>query len=258
MQAVPVKTEQAERLRVKVYASRREMGAAAAADVADRMRELLGRQPQVRIVFAAAPSQNEFLESLIAEPGVDWNRVAAFHMDEYIGLPAQAPQRFGRFLEERLFRHVRPGNVHLIDGLGDPEAECRRYGELVRTAPIDIICLGIGENGHIAFNDPPVADFDDPVPMKPVELDEACRRQQVNDGCFPSLEEVPRRALTLTIPTMMSGKRLFCIVPGANKRDAVARTLHGPVSTDCPASILRRHPDCTLYTDLDAYGADAP
>lgn len=258
MQAVPVKTELADRLRVRVYASRREMGAAAAADVAACMRELLDRQPQVRIVFAAAPSQNEFLASLIAEPGVDWNRVAAFHMDEYIGLPAQAPQRFGRFLEERLFRHVRPGKVHLIDGCNDPEAECRRYGELIGSAPIDIICLGIGENGHIAFNDPPVADFADPVPMKPVELDEACRRQQVNDGCFPHIEEVPRRALTLTIPAMMSGRRLFCIVPGANKRAAVAQTLRGPVSTACPASILRRHPDCTLYTDLDAYGAAAP
>lgn len=243
-----------EQLEVRVYKDRQAMGRHAGEEAADHIRHLLANQDQVRMIFAAAPSQNEFLQTLVQAEGIDWSRITAFHMDEYIGLPLDAPQRFSHFLTERLFDAVKPGTVHLIDCSASEEEECARYAKLLSEAPIDIVCLGIGENGHIAFNDPPVADFDDPALVKPVELDLICRQQQVNDGCFPTLDEVPKRALTLTIPALFSGKRLFCMVPGSTKRNAVHRTLNGPISTECPSTILRRHPNCTLYTDPDAYG----
>ncbi|WP_309120025.1 glucosamine-6-phosphate deaminase [Paenibacillus sp.] len=247
-----------DRLKVRVYANRKELGTAAGLAVAERMRDLLAKQPGVRMIFAAAPSQNEFLETLVAQDGIDWSRVTAFHMDDYIGLAPDAPQRFSRFLQDRLFDLVRPGVVHLIDVSSEIDAECERYGRLLSEAPIDIVCLGIGENGHIAFNDPPVADFDDPLLIKPVELDDACRTQQVNDGCFETFDAVPTHALTLTIPLMMSGAHLFCMVPGPTKRNAVTETLNGPISAACPATVLRRHPDCTLFVDAEAYaGAEA-
>jgi len=253
-----IKERLVDRLKVRVYADRKELGAAAGLAVAERMRDLLSKQAGVRMIFAAAPSQNEFLETLVAQDGIDWSRVTAFHMDDYIGLAPDAPQRFSRFLQDRLFDLVRPGVVHLIDVSSAIEAECERYGRLLREAPIDIVCLGIGENGHIAFNDPPVADFDDPAIVKPVELDDACRTQQVNDGCFPTFDAVPTHALTLTIPTMLSGTHLYCMVPGPTKRNAVTETLNGPISTACPATVLRRHPDCTLFVDSDSYaGAEA-
>lgn len=244
---------QVDRLKVRKFATRQQMGEAAAADAAAHMKRLLSEQERVRMVFAAAPSQNEFLQALVGTEGLDWSRVEAFHMDEYIGLPADALQRFSQFLQERIFQAVRPGKVHLINGSGTIEQECERYGQLIAEAPIDIVCLGIGENGHIAFNDPPVADFNDPHVIKAVELDAACRRQQVNDGCFPSVSAVPTHALTLTIPTLMAGRCLFCIVPGSTKREAVSRTLTEAISTACPATILRTHPACTLYVDADSY-----
>jgi glucosamine-6-phosphate deaminase len=244
-----------DRLKVRVYADRRAMGAAAGTDVAAAMRRLLSSKPNVRMIFAAAPSQNETLATLVAAEGIDWSRVIAFHMDEYIGLSEEAPQRFGRYLRDHLFDRVKPGRVYLINSAGSIDEECRRYGELLRAAPIDIVCLGIGENGHIAFNDPPVADFNDPLVIKPVELDDACRQQQVNDGCFPSFAAVPTHAVTLTIPTLLSGTHLFCSVPGSTKRAAVKRTLDGPISTECPSTVLRRHADCTLYADRDSFGA---
>lgn len=241
-----------DRLAIVRHPDRRTLGAVAGRGVADTVRRLLADQPGVRMIFAAAPSQRETLAALAGAEGIDWSRVTAFHMDEYIGLAADAPQRFGRFLEEHLFAAVRPGRVHLIDGAADPAEECRRYAALLAAAPIDVVCLGIGENGHIAFNDPPVADFHDPLPMKVVTLDAACRRQQVNDGCFPTFADVPTRALSLTIPTLMAGRHLCCAVPGPTKRAAVARLLAGTIATDCPATILRTHPDCTLHVDHDS------
>ncbi|MGM1049576.1 glucosamine-6-phosphate deaminase [Paenibacillus uliginis N3/975] len=243
-----------DRLKVKVYENRSMLGRAAGLDCAAHMRELLGKQEQVRMIFAAAPSQNEFLETLVKVPDIDWSRVTAFHMDEYIGLDSDAPQRFGLFLKLRLFDLVHPAEVYLIQSSNSPEEECRRYSEIIAEEPIDIVCMGIGENGHIAFNDPPVADFNDPDLMKTVELDEVCRQQQVNDGCFESMDLVPTHALTLTIPALMRGKRLFCMVPGNTKKDAVQRTLKDEMSTACPSTILRQHEDCTLYTDTAAYG----
>ncbi|NRF94223.1 glucosamine-6-phosphate deaminase [Paenibacillus frigoriresistens] len=241
-------------LKVKVYNDRRALGAAAGAEVAARIKQLLSEKHGIRIIFAAAPSQNELLNYLSEDESIDWSRITAFHMDEYNGLPLDATQKFSRFLSEHLFNQVKPGMVHMIDSSNESEEECRRYGELLRQAPIDIVCLGIGENGHIAFNDPPVADFNDPEVIKVVELEDACRQQQVNDGCFPSFEDVPTHALTLTIPTLLSGSHLFCVVPGPTKRKAVERTLNGSISTECPSTILRKHPDCTLYVDRDSYG----
>jgi glucosamine-6-phosphate deaminase len=248
-----IKNEAYDRLKVKVYASRREMGRTAGKLAAEKIKLLLSEKQSVRMIFAAAPSQKEFLETLSQEEGIDWSRITAFHMDEYIGLSDDAPQKFGKFLCDMLFDIVKPGKVHLIDSSSSIEAECKRYSQLIKEAPIDIVCLGIGENGHIAFNDPPVADSHHKQVIKVVELDSACRRQQVNDGCFPSLDGVPTHALTLTIPTMMEGKYLYCIVPGESKREAVKNALHGEISTACPASVLRLHPDCTLFVDSHSY-----
>lgn len=248
----PIKTATVDRLKVEVYPDRGALGGSAAQQAIRHIRDVLAQQGEARIIFAAAPSQNEFLATLARAEGIDWSRITVFHMDEYIGLPQDAPQKFSRFLRDRLFDIVKPGKVHLIDSSGQLEAECDRYEKLLREKPIDIVCLGIGENGHIAFNDPPVADFDDPRWVKPVELDDACRQQQVNDGCFPDFASVPTHALTLTIPALMSGKRLFCMVPGPTKRQAVMTTLTGSVGTYCPATILRSHPDCTLYVDTDS------
>lgn len=239
-------------LHIKRFASRAALGEEAAQDVAAYVRQQLSQQNVVRMVFAAAPSQNEFLAALAVAPDIDWSRIHAFHMDEYIGLDNGAPQRFSQFLCQHLFDLVQPGEVHLIPSGGDPAAICQEYSEKLNAAPIDVVCLGIGENGHLAFNDPPVADFNDPFTVKVVQLDDACRQQQVNDGCFASFTAVPTHAVTLTIPALMCGARLFCMVPGATKRAAVQATLYDEISTACPATRLRQHPHCTLYTDSDA------
>lgn len=245
-------TMQVDRLQIEVFPTRAEMGAAAAAAAAAYLRDLLQQDSarRVRMLFAAAPSQNEFLTGLTSAPGIDWSRVDALHLDEYIGLPEDAPQSFARFVRERVIDKVHPGSVEYLNGRApDPEAECRRYAALLSAAPVDILCAGIGENGHLAFNDPPVADFDDPKLVKIVDLDAVCRQQQVNDGAFAALDQVPHRAMTLTIPALMSAERVFCIVPGPTKTDAVYHTVRGPITTECPASILRRHPNATLYLD---------
>ncbi|WP_282937352.1 glucosamine-6-phosphate deaminase [Paenibacillus sp. RC67] len=252
----PLQTKTVDRLQVNIYENRTQLGTAAASHVANKMKELLDSKEHIRMVFAAAPSQNEFLQALKGTEGIDWSRVTVFHMDEYIGLAPEATQRFGTFLCERLFDAVNPGEVHLINSAGDIDEECRRYADLLGKAPIDIVCLGIGENGHIAFNDPPVADFNDPSLVKSVELDLPCRQQQVNDGCFGSLQDVPTHALTLTIPALVSGAHLYCMVPGKTKTAAIHRTLNGSISTECPSTILRQHSDCTLYLDTDAYDGD--
>ena len=253
----PVRTLRVDQLDVRIFADRAALGRAAAADVAAAMQAALAERGRVRMAFAAAPSQEEFLAALVATPDLDWSRVSAFQLDDYVGLPAEAPQRFGQFLRTQLFDRMQPGQVHLIGAAASEDeatAESQRYAALLDAAPLDIVCLGIGENGHLAFNDPPVADFRDPERVKVVELDEPCRRQQVNDGCFPSLQQVPTQAITLTIPTLLSGRRLTCVVPGPTKREAVRRTLSGPIETACPASVLRTHPACTLYLDAQSYG----
>jgi glucosamine-6-phosphate deaminase len=239
-------------MHVRSFPSRALMGEAAAQDIAHALREALARQQSVRMVFAAAPSQAQMLAALCAAPGIDWTRVSAFHMDEYIGLPSTAPERFARWLDDNLFERVPFARVHRIVPEPDPEAAAREYAILLNAAPIDFVCLGIGVNGHIAFNDPPVADFEDPLDVKVVVLDDQCRQQQVDDECFATFDDVPEQAITLTVPRLMRAGRLFCVVPGRLKRDAVRETLYGPISTECPASILRQHPDCSLYLDAES------
>ena len=241
-----------DRLSVESYATRAEMGAAAAMDIAAAVVERLSTKTNVRMVFAAAPSQADMLAALCAAPGIDWSRVTAFHMDEYIGLSPSSPARFGNWLGEHVFSKLAFAAVHRITPEPDPAAEIRRYSDLLNEAPIDFVCLGIGVKGHSAFNDPPVAEFDDPLDVKIVELDETCRQQQVDDECFPDLAAVPHEAVTLTVPRLLRADRLFCVVPGAVKRGAIHETLYGPLTTDCPASILRTHTACTLYIDKDS------
>lgn len=240
------------KINLMVFDSRKKMGRTAGADAEAKIAELLKSQDTVRVIFAAAPSQNEVLEYLANSTRIDWNRVVAFHMDEYIGLCPEAPQAFSKFLRNRLFDKIKGKAIHLINGSNNPEAECSRYSDLLKEAPIDVICMGIGENGHIAFNDPPVADFEDTALMKQVELDDICRQQQVNDGCFETLEQVPTHALTLTVPMLMSGTYLFCTIPGDTKKDAVYHTITDEISTKCPATILQKHENCRMYTDVDS------
>jgi glucosamine-6-phosphate deaminase len=239
-------------LTVRRFPDRATMGREAAADVAAYMRERLAEKGTMRMIFAAAPSQSDMLGALCREPDINWPRVTAFHMDEYPSLPAEVPQRFGNWLRRTLFDLVPLGTVHLIETSGDLEADAAAYAALLAGAPIDAVCLGIGVNGHIAFNDPPVADLDDPLDVKVVELDAICRRQQVDDGAFASLDAVPTHGLTLTVPRLLRAERLFCVVPGPAKRDAVRRTLKDPVGAACPATALRLHPACTLYLDADS------
>lgn len=204
------------------------------------------------MIFAAAPSQGDMLDALVAEPGIDWSRVTAFHMDEYIGLSPQAPERFAHWLDERVFSRLPFGRVERIVPEPDPQAQARAYALMLAEAPIDIVCLGVGLNGHIAFNDPPVADFNDPLNVKIVELDAVCRQQQVDDKCFARFEDVPELAITLTIPCLLRAEALYCVVPGRLKRNAVKAMLEGPIDTACPASILRLQPHCRLYLDKES------
>lgn len=251
-----LKEDICEQLKYFVFDSRSEMGEKAAQDIADTMLALFQKKGSLNMIFAAAPSQNEMLAVLTAKTNIPWDRVNAFHMDEYIGLAPDAPQRFGNFLKTAIFDKVPFRSVNYIDGgASDIQAECERYTKLLAKYPVDIACLGIGENGHIAFNDPPVADFSDTAQVKHVLLDEICRNQQVNDGCFASLDEVPKAALTLTIPALIRAEYMFCTVPGATKRAAVKATLESEISEKCPATILRTHKNAVLYCDAQS-GAD--
>ena len=241
-----------DELRVKVYPSREEMGREAAKETAEAIRALLAEKGRVGMIFAAAPSQNEFLAALCEEPDIDWGRVDAYHMDEYVGLAPDAPQGFGNFLRRAIFGRLPFGSVHYLPTMGDPEASCRDYEALLAEADPQIVCMGIGENGHIAFNDPAVADFRDPRLVKPVGLDEICRMQQVHDGCFASLDLVPKTALSLTIPALLRPRYVFCMVPAATKANAVKGTVEGPITEKCPASILRTKKGARLYLDRDS------
>lgn len=228
------------------------MGEAAASRLANAINAVLKQKNTVNIIFAAAPSQNEFLEALFNED-IPWQSVNAFHMDEYVNLENEAPQRFGNFLKERIFDHFEFKSVHYLNGnAADLEKECGRYAKLLEDYPSDIVCMGIGENGHLAFNDPPVADFNDLKRVKVVELDLACRQQQVNDGCFDRLELVPTKALTLTIPALMRADVINCVVPGSTKAQAVLNTFTQPIDTEFPSTILRKHKGTVVFLDNDS------
>ena len=244
---------QKDKLQVEVYPTRREMGLAAAKDAAETINILLNQQAEVNMIFAAAPSQNEFFEELSSMNRIEWQRINAFHMDEYIGLPVDAPQRFGHFLDKHIFGKLPFRTINCFNAdCRHPDEECRRYTALLQKYPTDIVCMGIGENGHIAFNDPHVAHFDDPELVKMIDLDQTSRMQQVNDGCFNSIDEVPLYAITLTIPALMKGRYLFCIVPARTKAWAISHTINDFISEAVPATCLRRHESAKLYTDLES------
>ena len=242
-----------DQLDIKKYTTRQEMGAGAAADAEKVIAQIIQEKGHINMIFAAAPSQNEMLQNLLNSELIDWSKANAMHMDEYVGLPEGSAQSFGAYLNDHIFRHKQFKSVHYIHGAApDAAAECARYTRILQQYPVDVVCLGIGENGHIAFNDPWVAEFQDQEAVKVVQLDEMCRNQQVNDGCFPSIDDVPTHAITLTIPSLMAAKHMFCVVPAATKADAVKNTVHGPITEDCPASILRTHGSAVLYCDADS------
>lgn len=235
----------------KIYDSKHAMGAAAAACAADALRAALAARGEARVILATGASQFEMLDALVQED-VDWSRVTCFHLDEYVGLPESHAASFRRYLRERFVDRV--GEVaafHFISGEGDAQAECERVGTLIAEGPIDVACVGIGENGHLAFNDPP-ADFETEVPYIVVDLDEACRRQQLGEGWFPTLDDVPRQAISMTCRQIMKARTIVCTVPDARKAEAVRGTLEEPVSNRVPATILREHAACTLFLDAAA------
>lgn len=242
-----------DKLQIFIAESRKEMGALSGQDVISMIKILLQEKEQLNIMFGAAPSQNDVLAEIVSDTEIDWSRINGFHMDEYIGLAADAPQGFGNFLRERIFGKLPFRSVYYIDPTAkDPEAEAIRYEKLLQEYPMDICVLGVGENGHVAFNDPGEAQFDDPKLVKTVHLDERCRQQQVNDGCFASIDDVPKTALTVTIPGLLRAKAMFCVVPTSKKAEAIMHMLSEPITPDCPASILRTKDGARLYLDPDA------
>ena len=244
---------QTDRLRVEVYPDRARLGSAAADRAAAALRDLIAKRGFANVIFAAAPSQTETLAGLADVDSIDWKKITAFHLDEYVGTRPGDAHSFRRFLNRHLLSKVPIGRFEALRGESeDLEAECERYARLLEAHPPEVGLLGIGENGHLAFNDPPEARFDDPQSVRVVDLTEDCRRQQVNDGAFSSLAEVPEKALTVTISRLMRIPRLFVMVPGLRKAAAVRRTIEDPVSEACPSSILRAHPNATLFLDQDA------
>ena len=244
-----------DQLKVKVYESSYRLATHAASFVAEKIKKILTVKKEARIIFATGSSQFAFYEELI-HTSVDWKRVSVYHLDEYKDIPENHPASFRKYLKDRIFDVVKPGKVHLIKGDAvDTDEECNHYAAWLEEDDIDLACIGIGENGHIAFNDPPVADFNDKKLVKVVELDQDCRNQQLGEGWFQSIEEVPTHAFTLTIPAIMRAKTISCVVPELRKATAVKNTLDGPIQESCPASILRIHPDATLFLDMNSASA---
>jgi glucosamine-6-phosphate deaminase len=244
-------------LEARIFPDREAMGEAAATLAVGVIDAACAERGEARVIFACAPSQNEFLASLTSpahRDAIDWAKVVAFHMDEYVGFTGSRVESFRHYLRTHLVQKLpNPPRFEEIRGEAPILAdECDRYAALLAERPVDLVCLGFGENGHLAFNDPPVANFEDPRLVKVVPLDQGCRQQQVNDGCFPTLESVPRHALTLTVPALFAARHVAAIVPGARKAEAVRASLLDPVSTACPASILRTHPNAVLHLDDEA------
>lgn len=246
---MPIIETTIETLPVYVFADRTEMGKAAAKRAAAVINAAIAEKGEANVIFAAAPSQADLLEALLTED-IDWTKVRGFHQDEYIGLDPNHPAGFGNFMRRYIFDKRPFMELHFLQCPADKiDEKCAEYSALLTKYPPDLIFLGVGENGHLAFNDPQVADFEDPKQVKVVELDLVCRNQQVNDGCFGSLDEVPTHALTLTMSRILSVPNAITVVPTALKADAIEKALHGAISTECPASVLRRHPGAELYLD---------
>jgi glucosamine-6-phosphate deaminase len=258
---ISLRTTQYDALRTSIYATNAAMGEAAADEARDIIAAAIKAKGHANIILATGNSQLTFLTALRDLPGIDWQAVNVFHMDEYVGIDPTHPASFPRFLRDHLLDAVKPGAFYPVPGQAtDPstdsgrgvEAACREYEALLKAHPADLCAMGIGENGHIAFNDPPFADFDDPLWVKVVKLDERSRRQQVGEGHFPNLAAVPTHAITLTIPALLSAKRILCIVPEARKAEAVEKSLLGPITEDCPASILRQVSTAHLLLDQES------
>jgi len=242
---------------IKVFDTRIAMARAAADHAAGAIGRAIATTGGARIVAATGASQLEFLEELTARPGLDWTRVTLFHLDEYVGLPIDHPASFRKYLLERLIRKTGLRDYLLLDGERDPREVCREAGEALRVTPVDVAFVGIGENGHLAFNDPP-ADFVTRDPYIAVRLDEACRRQQVGEGWFASVEEVPESAISMSIRQILDAREIICVVPDARKAEPVRAALEGPITPDVPASALRQHPNVTMYLDAPASARLAP
>jgi len=236
---------------VEVHANADTLAAAAAAQAAELLGAAVAERGVANAMFATGNSQLRFVEALVSHPAVPWHRVVVFHMDEYVGVGPDHPAGFRRWVRERIVDRVRPLEAHYLDGTAEPVAECRRYADLLLAHPLHLCCLGIGENGHLAFNDPP-ADFEDPEDVKVVELDAACRAQQIHEGHFPSVDDVPRLAMTVTVPALLRAERVLAVVPERRKAEAVRQALTGPVSGACPASALRAAANATLYLDRES------
>jgi glucosamine-6-phosphate deaminase len=253
MKHPPVQQFRRDQLSVQIHESRAAAGAAAATAAAEELRTMLSNRGEAAVVFASAASQDDFHACLRTLPDIDWKRVTVFHLDEYVGLPASHPASFRYYLRDRLLKYVPVKEFIELNGeAADLAAECARYAALLDRKKPGLVALGIGENGHLAFIDPQNCNFQDPAEVRPVELDEICRMQQVHDGAFARLEDVPLRALSLTVPFMLRVPRAVVTVPGSTKRDAVKKALDGPIEEACPASALRRHPRATLYLDKES------
>jgi glucosamine-6-phosphate deaminase len=247
--AHPAHTFQMDHLHVRIYNNKAEMGDGSADFVSWKLQDAIQKNGTANMILATGTSQYPFLEAL-KKKHIDWQKITVFHLDEYLGISDRHPASFRKYLKDRILDIVRPYKIYFLNGdAPDITIEIRNYESLLKSHPVDIACIGIGENGHIAFNDPPVADFNDPHRVKIVRLDEACRKQQLGEGWFPTLEDVPKEALSLTIPAIMSCRTISCVVPDERKSSAVFNTLYGDISTKCPASILRRHPDAVLFLD---------
>ena len=238
-------------MRLRVLEGRNRLGSAAAAQAAAAIGRAIRQKGKARIIGASAASQSEFLEALTSTPGIDWTAVELFHLDEYIGLPKTHPASFCKFLQERLISKTGIVTYHFLDGEKDPSEVIRRTNEAIRIAPIDVAFVGIGENGHLAFNDPP-ADFEIEEPYIVVTLDEACRRQQVGEGWFATIEEVPKQAISMSVKQVLKSKEILAVVPGPKKAQAIKACFDGPVSPMAPSSILRTHPNATVYLDRES------
>ena len=238
-------------MEIKVFRSKGDLAQAAAVQAASLIREAISRRGIARIIAATGASQFEFLDVLTRVPDIDWSRVEMFHLDEYVGLSESAPASFCRYLRERMINKVGLKRYHLLDGTDDPGAVIKRVSEEIRNAPIDVAFAGVGENGHLAFNDPP-ADFDTDEAYMVVNLDEDCRRQQLGEGWFPTLADVPRQALSMTIRQLMKAEHILCIVPDARKAKAIGACFDGEVSPMAPASILQRHANAIIYLDQES------
>lgn len=243
-------------MKINVSDDKQAMAKAAAEYAAEKICEAISKRGMANIIVATGASQFDFLTQLIAFPGIDWTCVTGFHLDEYVGMPSSHRASFRGYMRERFVNAVpKPLAVfHEVNGeYPDPAAECQRLGRLIKAAPIDVACVGIGENGHLAFNDPP-ADFDTEEAFLVVKLDEACRQQQVGEGWFASLAEVPTHAISMSIRQIMKSARIVCTVPDGRKAGAVKNTVEGPVTNMCPASIMQQHNDCTLFLDSGSSG----